>query len=112
MNKRCIGKQYEELAVDFLRGNGVRIVEKNFRSHLGEVDLIGFKDNYYIFFEVKYRKTERAGYPVEAVNLKKQQTISRVADYFKVIRKLPDSCNVRFDVVAILADSIKWYRLS
>ncbi len=110
MNKRCVGSKYEEMAMKYLNENGVKIIERNFRCHIGEVDLIGSKDNYYIFFEVKYRKNERAGYPVEAVNIKKQQTISKVADYFKVVRKLPDSCNVRFDVVTILGDNVKWYQ--
>lgn len=110
MNKRSIGTEYEDMAADFLSSQGIRIIARNFRSRSGEIDIVGHDGTYYIFFEVKYRKNASAGDPVEAVNIKKQYRISRVCDYFRVYRKLKDSDNVRFDVIAILGNEIKWYK--
>ncbi len=110
MNKRSVGNKYEDLAVSFLNANGVKIIARNFRSRFGEIDIAGHDGSYYIFFEVKYRKSGAAGDPALAVDHRKQYRISRVADYFRVSRKLKDSDNVRFDVIAILNDEIKWYK--
>ncbi len=110
MNKRSVGSRYEDKAVSFLNANGVRIIERNFRSRFGEIDIVGHDGSYYIFCEVKYRKTGAAGDPALAVDRHKQYKISRVADYFRVLRKLKDGDNVRFDVIAILDDEIKWYK--
>ena len=110
MNKRVVGNRYEERAVSYLSENGVKVIARNFRSRYGEIDIVGHDGSYYIFFEVKYRKDGAAGDPALAVDNRKQYRISRVADYFRVYRKLKDSDNVRFDVIAILGDEIKWYK--
>lgn len=110
MNKRRVGSKYEDIAVDYLKSNGIKIIARNFRSRSGEIDIIGHDGEYYIFFEVKYRKNAAAGDPVEAVDVRKQYKISRVCDYFRVYRKLKDTDNVRFDVLAILKDKISWYK--
>ncbi|HCM92180.1 MAG TPA: YraN family protein [Lachnospiraceae bacterium] len=110
MNKRSVGSKYEDMAVSFLRANGVKIIGRNFRSRFGEIDIAGHDGSCYIFCEVKYRKTGAAGDPALAVDRRKQYRISRVADYFRVYRKLKDSDSVRFDVIAILDDEITWYK--
>ena len=110
MNKRSVGSKFEDMAVSFLNANGVRIIERNFRSRFGEIDIAGHDGSYYIFCEVKYRKTNSVGDPALAVDSRKQYRISRVADHFRVYRKLKDSDRVRFDVIAILGDEIKWYK--
>ena len=110
VNKRRVGTEYEDMAERFLERNGVRIISRNFRSRYGEIDLVGHDGTYYIFIEVKYRRSGKMGQPIEAVDIRKQHRISRVADYFRVYRKLKDSDNVRFDVIAILDDKINWYR--
>ena len=55
MNKRALGKKYEEKACQYLESQGMKIVEKNFRCRQGEIDLIGFHGEYLAFVEVKYR---------------------------------------------------------
>lgn len=110
MNRRSVGSKYEDLAALYLEKNGVRITERNYRNRSGEIDLIGRSEGYFIFFEVKYRKDSAAGDPVEAVDLKKQYRISRVADHFRIYRKLKDSDNIRFDVIAIKGSEIEWYK--
>ncbi len=110
MNRRSIGSQREEMAASFLKKNGVRILERNFRVSSGEIDIIGKEGDIYVFFEVKYRKSAAAGFPVESVNGKKQLTICRVADYYRMTHGLDDTHSFRFDVIAILGETITWYR--
>ena len=55
-NNRQIGSIKEALAAAYLKQNNVEILETNFRSRCGEIDLIGRDGNYIVFFEVKYRK--------------------------------------------------------
>lgn len=110
MNKRTVGSEKEELAVAYLKKHGIYVLERNFRCRGGEIDIIGRDGSCYVFFEVKYRKNPVAGFPVEAVNLKKQTTISRVADFYRLIHSLNDTTPVRFDIIAILGTEITWYR--
>ena len=79
---------------------GYKIIYKNFRCRIGEIDIIALHKGYLVFIEVKYRRNTRTGYAAEAVNWKKQQIISRVAVYYirTHCRRIP-SC--RFDVVAM-----------
>ncbi len=110
MNKRKVGAEYEELTADFLIKKGIKILERNFRCRGGEIDIIGRDDKTVVFFEVKYRKNKDTGYPIEAVDRRKQATISRVADYYRLTHGLSESASFRFDVIGILGDEITWYR--
>ena len=78
-NDREIGNAYEKKACLYLQKQGVRILKRNFRTRQGEIDIIGLQDGILIFFEVKYRKNTRKGYPQEAVGRRKQIQISRIA---------------------------------
>ncbi|MDD3368342.1 MAG: YraN family protein [Lachnospiraceae bacterium] len=110
MNDRELGTKYEEVAVSFLERHGVRIIEKNYRTRQGEIDLIGLDRNkILVFIEVKYRKNEAAGLPEEAVQYRKQQTICHVSDIYRMKHGIPERQQIRYDVVAILANKIKWY---
>ena len=99
-NNRRVGGAQETRAMLELERLGYKILEKNFRCRIGEVDIIALHKGYLVFIEVKYRKNSKTGYAAEAVTWKKQQIISRVADYYirTHCRKIP-SC--RFDVAAI-----------
>ena len=110
MNKRTVGSEKEELAVGYLRKNGINVLERNFRCKSGEIDIIGRDGGCYVFFEVKYRKNPAVGFPVEAVDLRKQTTISRVADFYRLIHALSAETPFRFDVIAILGSEITWYK--
>ena len=110
MNKRQTGTEKELLAAEFLEQNGVQLLTRNYRTARGEIDLIGIKDRTLIFFEVKYRSSERFGFPQEAVNFQKQKVISLVSmQYLRDMRNtLPDFQNVRYDVISILGAHITW----
>ncbi len=110
MNKRRIGTAYEALAAEYLEKQGLRIIEKNFRCRQGEIDLIAYDGSYYIFIEVKYRRTAEAGNPAEAVGYRKQIKICRAADFYRMSRRISASTPVRFDVIGILDGQITWYK--
>ena len=107
MNKRAVGNQYEKLAGAFLEQAGYEIIAYNFRCRQGEIDIIAKDGEYLVFAEVKYRKTEAAGTPFEAVNRKKQQTISKVAAYYCLIHGMGEMTPCRFDVVSVCGTEIK-----
>lgn len=110
MNNRKKGTERERLAAEFLKRHGVCIVAQNYRTACGEIDLIGIKEQTLIFFEVKYRSSDRFGFPQEAVDLRKQKTISLVSVQYLRERKgsLPDFRSVRYDVISIMGNHITW----
>lgn len=109
-NKRKVGQLFEQRAVEFLEDHGLKILEKNYRCRSGEIDLIARDDSYVVFVEVKYRHCEKTGYASEAVDGRKQRTISRVADYYLMCHFSSWDIPCRFDVVGIDGDEIHWYK--
>ena len=108
MNRRNTGTAYEKIAADYLRKQGIKIREMNYRISQGEIDLIGEDRDAIIFIEVKYRKTASYGYPWEAVSINKQKKICKVARqycYSKRIKK-----QVRYDIVSICGEEIIWFK--
>lgn len=98
MNKRKVGSVWEDRAVRYLRDAGVTIIERNYRCHIGEIDIIGLDRDSYVFVEVKYRKGTEYGCAVEAVTPRKQQIIRSVAQVYLTQHGLPEDTRVRFDV--------------
>lgn len=110
MNHRHTGAMYEERARVYLEEQGVQILEQNFRSRQGEIDIIGIEQEYLVFFEVKYRGNEKCGYPEEAVNQNKQQQICKVSDFYRYTHRQFYQFPVRYDVISIYGEEIVWYR--
>ena len=109
LNKRNTGKRYESLAADYLQGQGLTIMERNYQDRTGEIDLIGRDGTFLVFVEVKYRGDMRSGDPAEAVTPRKQQHIRRTAQYYLYSHRCGD-VPCRFDVVSILGEEIRWIR--
>ena len=98
-----IGKQGEEIAVRFLSKQGYHIITRNYRTSLGEIDIIAQEGETLVFIEVKTRAGEGFGAPQAAVDRKKQEKITRVAlVYLSQKKEAARPC--RFDVVAIKSD--------
>ena len=110
MNKREKGAQKEEQVCAYLLYEGVKIVERNFRCRQGEIDIIGYDGEFLVFFEVKYRSGRGMGSAAEAVGLTKQRKICRVADYYRMIHRLSEDTPLRFDVVAIDGENLRWIK--
>lgn len=109
-NRRRIGDIYEKKAAEYLNGLGYRILERNFRCKLGEIDLIAEEAGVLVFLEVKYRKSSQYGTPAEAVTPAKQRKICRAADFYRMSRRISESRECRFDVVSILGERIQLYK--
>ena len=104
-NKRKIGSYYEQKAVEYLKAHGFTIVELNYTSKVGEIDIIAKDKNTYVFVEVKYRKNDSYGNPLEAIDFRKQNKIRNVARIY-IHEKNLYNYNIRFDAIAILNNNI------
>ncbi len=94
-----LGDEGEGLAIEFLHKKGYKILEQNYKTPVGEIDIIAADAETLVFIEVKTRKSIEFGMPFEAVNRVKKRKISNTALlYLKRFREIP-SC--RFDVVSI-----------
>ena len=100
MNNIEKGRLGEEIALKYIISKGVTIVEKNYRTKMGEIDLIARMNGELVFVEVKSRSNINYGYPCEAVNYKKKRKITNVAKYYILDNSLED-ISVRFDVIEI-----------
>ena len=98
---KLTGKKGEELALNFLLKKGFKILELNFKSRYGEVDIIAQRDEILFFVEVKTRRNDNFGKPFEAVNIAKQKKIVGCALYYTKLRNATDK-DLRFGVVSIL----------
>jgi len=98
-NKR-IGDLGENFAVNLLKKNGYKIINRNFRSKFGEIDIIAIKNKALIFIEVKCRWSKKFGAPEEAVTYAKIKKLRKSAEYFSLLH--PDLPNkLLIEVVAL-----------
>lgn len=103
MNKRKTGAEYEARAAEYLKGAGYEILERNYRNHFGEIDIIArdVKKDVIVYAEVKYRSSGDFGTSLEAVDYRKQRKISKTAFYHQSFDKRAMGKNCRFDVIGI-----------
>ena len=101
MNKRKFGIIGEKIAQDYLRNKDYKILETNFYTRRGEIDIIAQKDNCIVFIEVKTRTNLKYGTPAMAVNSVKKKHIKFAAKIFLALNKIKE-LEVRFDVIEIL----------
>lgn len=105
------GKSSEDVAANYLKDKGYIILERNWRFHKNEIDIIAMDGSYLVFVEVKARKTGQHGYGYEAVDRKKQQLIKKVAEAYLIFthRNLTET-PCRFDVVSIDGGNISMFK--
>ena len=108
-NKRAIGTTYEKIAGAYLEAKGYQILEYNYRYRRGEIDIIAQDEEYLVFCEVKYRSGKKSGHPAEAVDHKKQRSISQCALYYLTVHGMTDR-PCRFDVISIEGEQITLYQ--
>jgi len=98
--RQLVGKLGETKAGEYLVRNGYQIIEKNFRTRYGEIDIIAKDGNDLVFVEVRSRSTKSFGAPEESITAKKQLKIKNLAQYYLQVHNL-NRVNCRFDVVVI-----------
>jgi putative endonuclease len=96
-----LGRAGEIFTAAWYVGRGYQVIERNWRSRAGEIDLICSRDNLLVFCEVKTRRTDRLGSPVEAVTRPKQLRVRRLAAEYLFLHTCGGH-DVRFDVAALL----------
>ena len=97
------GKHGEELAAEYLKKNGYRILERNHRNKLGEMDIIAEEQGVICFVEVKARAGATSGLPFESIPFWKQQKLAKTALWYLTAHGLLEQ-SARFDVVSVLQD--------
>jgi putative endonuclease len=114
-NTKAIGDDAESRALAYLQGQGLVLVQRNYRVALGphargaEVDLIlRDRDGTLVFVEVRARRSARHGGALASVGLVKQQRIVRAAQHFLLRQPVLPPC--RFDVVALQGGQVQWLK--
>lgn len=97
------GFEYEKIAERYLQYNGYKILEVNFISKFGEIDIIAKKNGRLHFIEVKGRLDTEHGYPREAVTFTKQKKLINAAKYYFMLHG-KDDYPCQFDVIEIILE--------
>lgn len=101
MSNITLGKNGEEIACKYLEKQGYKILETNKHfSKLCEIDIIALEKNTLVFVEVKTRKTDICGHPLEAVTKTKYQHIKQ--GVFAYLKEHPEYKKFRIDAISIL----------
>ena len=95
------GRRGEDLAAQWYVRRGFRVVDRNWRSRRGELDLVLEANGLLVFCEVKTRSSDRFGTPAEAVTRDKQRRVRRLAGEWMTVHRTR-ARRVRFDVASVL----------
>ncbi len=110
MNKRALGELKENVAKEYLEKQGLKHIESNYNCRYGEIDLIfiDYKSKTLVFVEVKYRSNSEYGNSLEAITYNKIKKINKTALFY--INKICWEENVRYDIIGIDKNDIKWIK--
>ena len=95
------GRMAENLALRYLQKQNLNLLERNFRSRFGEIDLIMQENNTIIFVEVRARKTDAFLHPLESVDYKKRNKIRKTSQVYMQKTAAWNRFDMRFDVIAL-----------
>jgi len=99
--RKALGSKGEDLAVQYLKKKGFKVIERNYHCPAGEIDLIVREKNTLVFVEIKTRSSSDYGLPQDAVDRFKQKKMIEVARTYLAEHHLTEDIPARFDVVAI-----------
>jgi len=102
------GGDAEERAAAYLASRGLAIVARNYRTRLGEIDLVARDGDVLVFVEVRMRSDGGFGGALESVTPRKQRRIAAAAGLY--LARLPRQPPCRFDVLAVDAGEIRWLK--
>ena len=100
--RQTLGRWGEDRAVRYLKKRRFKIIERNYTSPIGEIDIICRKKDLLVFVEVKTRRKEAIISPRYSVSTRKQRKISRVAQYYLKTNRC-ENPRCRFDVIEVWA---------
>ncbi len=99
-DRLTLGRQGEDAAAQYLKRKGMKVLERNLRTPVGEIDLVARDRRFLVFAEVKTRRGSAFGSPAEAVGPRKQRQIIRTAKWYLNDQR-DHGLQPRFDVIAI-----------
>jgi putative endonuclease len=112
--RKVIGILAEELALRHLLAHGLRLIARNYRCKLGEIDLVMLDGQTLVLVEVRYRATNDYGGAAASVTWDKQRKLVRAAEHLLMKRPELRRHPARFDVVAITSAAsdtkIEWIK--
>lgn len=103
-NKKQRGREGEDYAAQILENEGLKIILRNYRCPVGEMDIIAAEGDRLIFVEVRTRTSSRFGWGEETILRKKKIRLQRIAEYFILSQKYKAWPALRFDLIAIRWD--------
>ena len=98
-----LGNRAEKLAKQFLKKNGLKLLEKNYRSRFGEIDIVMQHKDYIVFVVVRHRKSNTFGGALESVDKHKQKKLRNTAELYLTQHKRNDN-PCRFDIICVNGD--------
>ena len=101
MDKKKVGRQGEDIAVEYLSEKGYEILERNYVYSHGEIDIIARDGEELVFVEVKYRRSLEYGHPAEAISKGKMRLVKRTAEAYLYEKEIENTA-ARIDVIAVL----------
>jgi putative endonuclease len=105
------GQIAESDACNYLIAKGLALLEKNYRRPCGEIDLIMQDKDMVVFVEVRLRKQNYFGTPIESVNSSKQRKLIKTAELYLQQKRLLYKVNFRFDIVGLNGNNeIEWLK--
>ncbi len=106
------GKIAEDFAVSYLSSRGYKVIERNFHSRFGEIDIIALKNTCLIFIEVKARWNMKFGAPAEAVTPQKLWKIGKTGEYYAFLHpNMPKKMQIEVVSLQIVEGKIKECRI-
>lgn len=105
-SNKSFGNEGEDVASGFLQTHGYEIIERNYRFHKGEIDIVAkdIESNYLVFVEVKSRKSLEYGEPEYAITPAKAKQLKRMANYY-ILENHVKNVDCRLDVITVLFTS-------
>lgn len=100
VDRRELGQAGEEAAVTYLSAHRYTVIERNYRHRGGELDLVALDGPVVVFVEVRTRRGERRGTPLESVDHRKQRRLTAAAQHYLLARRLTNR-PARFDVIGV-----------
>lgn len=98
--RKKLGSEAENIAAGYLESQGLKILERNHRNKIGEIDLIAKDGDIFVIVEVKAKTGVGRGSPEEMVNFYKQRKLIKTAESYFMLNKT-DNPDWRIDVVAV-----------
>lgn len=111
LRTKTIGDMGEAAAVKYLRKKGYKIIDCNYRCRFGEIDIIAKFKDYYVFIEVKTRRSTLYGRPIESINAVKMKHILKTLQFYLSQNRIYNS-NIRVDAIEVFMNKENYIKIN